>query len=147
MGNAQIDLSNGVLPRHDPLARDGATVSWRPAGMSDAGPDMSEEIEDVRQLLLEHATFPGVLSEHLARAVASASMGPNHLWQDLGFTDRGQLNAFMSTYFNALMALNHKNMRWKKFFYRMLCERAEVLICKSPHCEQCEDQPKCFEPD
>lgn len=151
MGNAQIDLSGGVLSqRHEPMStgeRELSTVSWGPRDGMVGGLDMSEEIEDLRLLLLEHATFPGVLSEQMARAVAVASMGPNHLWQDLGFTDRSQLNTLMGTYFGRLMALNSKNMRWKKFFYRMLCERAEVLICKSPHCEQCEDQPKCFEAD
>jgi nitrogen fixation protein NifQ len=111
--------------------------------MTDVSHD--EEVEDVYALLMEHASHPGVLSQHLARALAQASMGPNHLWEDLGLGNRDQLNALMQEYFTALKVLNAKNMRWKKFLYRMLCERADVLICKSPHCEQCEDQPKCFE--
>lgn len=116
--------------------------SWRPP----AGVSMDDEVEDLIALLLEHATHPGVLAQHLARALAVASMGPNHLWEDLGLGSRDQLNALMQEHFTSLKVLNAQHMRWKKFLYRMLCERADMLICKSPHCEQCEDQPKCFEP-
>lgn len=116
-----------------------------PVWTASSGVTMDEEIEDLVQLLLEHATHPGVLAVHLARALAVASMGPNHLWQDLGLGDRAQLNALMREHFTSLSRLNSGNMRWKKFFYRQLCERADILICKSPHCEQCDDKPLCFE--
>lgn len=106
-----------------------------------------DEIDDLVVLLMEHASHPGVLARHLARAIAVASMGPNHLWEDLGLRDRDQLNALMQEHFTALRQRNARNMRWKKFLYRMLCERADILICKSPHCAQCDDQPLCFEPD
>jgi nitrogen fixation protein NifQ len=112
--------------------------------MPPEGVPLDEEVDDLVALLMEHASYPGVLAQHLAKALAVACMGPNHLWQDLGLGDRGQLNALMREHFTALNTLNCQNMRWKKFFYRLLCERAEVPICKSPHCEQCEDQPKCF---
>ena len=106
-----------------------------------------DEIDDLMVLLLEHASHPGVLARHLACAIAVASMGPNHLWEDLGLRDRDQLNALMQEHFTALRQRNAHNMRWKKFLYRLLCERADILICKSPHCAQCDDQPQCFEPD
>jgi nitrogen fixation protein NifQ len=118
-----------------------ATGPWQPP----ANALLDDEVQDVIALLLEHATYPGVLAQYLAQGLAVACMGPNHLWQDLGFTDRAQLNALMQEHFTSLKALNVHNMRWKKFFYRTLCERAEILICKSPHCEQCEDQPLCFD--
>jgi nitrogen fixation protein NifQ len=38
-------------------------------------------------------------------------------------------------------------MKWKKFFYRQLCLREEILICKSPTCADCCDQAKCFGPE
>jgi nitrogen fixation protein NifQ len=38
-------------------------------------------------------------------------------------------------------------MKWKKFFYRQLCERAGVPICKSPHCAECCDRALCFGPE
>lgn len=112
---------------------------------ADEGGQHDDEIEDLVALLMEHATYPGVLSRHLARALAEASMGPNHLWEDLGLLNRVQLNELMQEHFTSLRVLNVNNMRWKKFFYRTLCERADILICKSPHCEQCDDKPQCFE--
>jgi len=121
--------------------------STQPVWAAPGGVSVDEEVEDLVVLLLAHATYPGVLAQHLARALAVASMGPNHLWQDLGLGDRGQLNALMQEHFTALKVRNAGNMRWKKFFYRQLCEQADILICKSPHCEQCEDKTICFEPD
>jgi hypothetical protein len=132
---AKMPIEFGVPPQHVGAGQ----------GMAPAGVCMDEEIDDLEALLLEHATYPGVLSRYLARALAVASMGPNHLWEDLGLGSREQLHALMQEHFSALKALNSGHMRWKKFFYRMLCERAEIMICKSPHCSQCEDQPKCFE--
>jgi nitrogen fixation protein NifQ len=114
---------------------------WQPP----VGVPLDDEVEDVVALLMAHATYPGVLAQYLAQALAVACMGPNHLWQDLGLGDRAQLNALMQEHFSSLKALNVGNMRWKKFFYRKLCELAEIPICKSPHCEQCEDQPLCFD--
>jgi nitrogen fixation protein NifQ len=104
-----------------------------------------DEVDDLVVLLMEHATYPGVLAHHLALALAQASMGPNHLWEDLGLGGREQLNALMQEHFTSLKLLNSGNMRWKKFLYRLLCERADILICKSPHCEQCEDVGICFD--
>lgn len=141
MSNMQTSTLHWALPIEItslPASRSGSP--WQPQ----AGAQGDDEVDDIEALLLAHATYPGVLAQHLARALAVASMGPNHLWQDLGLGERSQLNALMQEHFTTLKALNVHNMRWKKFFYRSLCERAEILICKSPHCEQCEDQPACF---
>ncbi len=132
---------NAVASRLD---QSGLTT-WLPA--MGAAVSLDDEVNDLVALLREHATHPGILSEHLARALAVASMGAHHLWEDLGLASRDQLQALMQEHFTSLKALNTHNMRWKKFFYRMLCERADILICKSPHCAQCEDQPKCFAPE
>ena len=99
------------------------------------------------ELLLEHESQPGAESRWLACAVATASMAENHLWQDLGLPDRAALNALMLTRFTALKLKNAGDMKWKKFFYRQLCERAEVLICKSPTCGECADFAACFGPE
>jgi nitrogen fixation protein NifQ len=62
----------------------------------------------------------------------------------MGLPSRDALNALMQDRFASLKALNANNMRWKKFLYRELCVRADVLICKSPSCDQCVDEPVCF---
>lgn len=105
-----------------------------------------DEFDDLVALLLDHAEAGphDVLSRWLAHAVATAATGANHLWQDLGLPDRSELNRLMQAHFGALKRRNAGDMKWKKFFYRCLCEQAEVLVCKSPSCAACSDQPLCF---
>jgi nitrogen fixation protein NifQ len=109
-----------------------------------------DEVADLMALLLDHAD-PVRGREAQRRAVAEmvalACLGDNHLWQDLQFDSRAELSALMRHWFPALVAKNHADMKWKKFLYRQLCEREEILICKSPSCAVCSDQPKCFGPE
>lgn len=104
----------------------------------------ADEFDELLALLLEHRVSPGEKEAWLAYAVATAAMGQNHLWQDMGLPSRKHLSRFMTAYFPTLAALNSGDMKWKKFFYRQLCERAEVPICKSPSCAQCCDYGVCF---
>lgn len=112
----------------------------------DAGID-GDEFDDLVALLLAHAGDAGRASRWLAHAIATACMGANHLWQDMGLPSRDALNALMQRHFAPLKTRNAQNMRWKKFLYRELCVQAEVLICKSPSCAQCVDEPVCFGPE
>lgn len=116
------------------------------AGLSaDEGDDcLAPEEPDLRALLLEHRSRGLVEEEWLAHIVARRSLGAGHLWQDLGLTDRGDLSALMRRHFTALVELNNRDMKWKKFFYRQLCQREGVVICKSPNCEVCSDKTLCF---
>lgn len=106
-----------------------------------------DEFGDILGLLLDHAARRDESTRHLAGLVARACLGENHLWQDLGLPSRQILSALMREHFPALYAKNTGNMRWKKFFYRQLCERAAVLICKSPSCGVCCDYAECFGPE
>ena len=108
-----------------------------------------DEVEDVRRLVLAHAdpaAGPPEWAHAAATAVAVACLGEQHLWQDLLLPHRGELNRLLRHWFPAIVARNSGDMKWKKFFYRQLCEQAEVLICKSPSCGVCEDYARCFEP-
>lgn len=112
----------------------------------DAGPDTIEE-PDLRRLLLDHASdgYAGTaLTEALAAIVARTCQGANHLWEDLGLCNRGELSAMLKRHFRPLAEANTGNMRWKKFFYRQLCELEGIRICKSPNCEICTDYRLCF---
>ena len=71
-------------------------------------------------------------------------MRDNHLWQDMGLPNRALLSRLMAHNFPALAARNVGDMKWKKFFYRQLCEQANVPICKSPNCADCVDYRVCF---
>ncbi|MBL8346912.1 MAG: nitrogen fixation protein NifQ [Rubrivivax sp.] len=110
----------------------------------------NDEVADLVALLLEHAdpaAGPPDETERVALTVAVASLGDNHLWQDLQLASRAELSALMRRWFPALVAKNHGDMKWKKFLYRELCRREEILICKSPSCEVCSDRPVCFGPE
>ena len=114
--------------------------------MADRPEPRSDEIDDLTSLLLP-ATAPEADPEHaraIAHALACASLGDNHLWQDLHLPSRQQLTELIATWFPVMAARNHSNMKWKKFFYRQLCEREEILICKSPSCAVCDDYRACF---
>jgi nitrogen fixation protein NifQ len=106
-----------------------------------------DEFDEIVELLLEHRASNREQETWLAYAIATASMGNKHLWQDLGLPSRSVLSALMTTHFPSLAAKNRGDMKWKKFFYRQLCERAGVPICKSPHCADCCDYRLCFGPE
>jgi nitrogen fixation protein NifQ len=105
------------------------------------------EFDDLLDLLLAHRSRRDEPSEWLARAVAAACLGNNHLWQDLGLPNRQVLSDLLQQHFTALYARNTGNMKWKKFFYKQLCERAEVNLCKAPSCKVCSDYAQCFGPE
>jgi len=119
---------------------------WREQAEAAARPAL-HEFDDLVALLMDHSAVDAPDSKWIAHAVATASMADNHLWQDLGLPSRVELNALMQTRFTALKAKNSGDMKWKKFFYRQLCEAAEVLICKSPSCAECCDYSVCFGPE
>ncbi|QWA13538.1 nitrogen fixation protein NifQ [Sodalis ligni] len=84
----------------------------------------------------------------LNQLIARGSLGFSHLWQDLGLSSREELRELMTDCFPELVRMNHRNMRWKKFFYRQLClADSGEINCRSPSCEQCIEQESCFAPE
>lgn len=111
-----------------------------------AGEDQLEE-PDLRALLYEHRSTNGLEAVWLSTIIARRSQGANHLWQDLGLFDRTELNRLMDRHFHSLRRRNSGDMKWKKFFYRQLCEREGIAICKAPTCDACSDVADCFGPE
>ena len=111
------------------------------------GFDAYDEFDEIVELLLEHRASNREQETWLAYAIASAAMGENHLWQDMGLPSRKVLSQLMMAHFPTLAAKNSADMKWKKFFYRQLCERAGVPICKAPRCADCCDYRVCFGPE
>lgn len=103
-----------------------------------------DEFDDLVALLLDHRSGDSEETEWLARAVATACFGDNHLWQDMGLPSRTVLSELLRRYFTALHDKNEGNMKWKKFFYKQLCERAHINVCKAPSCRVCSDYLQCF---
>lgn len=112
------------------------------AGLS---PDPSSEEETLLvNLLMARRSGPEPLAGWLAVLIARRAMQPDHLWQDLGLNDRGELNRLLARHFRTLHAGNTGNMRWKKYFYRVLCEAEGFALCAAPSCSVCTDFVDCF---
>ncbi len=138
IGLADDDLG-GLMERWFPQALDVFERSCQYA----AAPD-DDEIEMVRALLLANRSTDGEDSRWLAFMVARRALEPNHLWEDLGLRDRAELSRLLSRHFAPLATRNTKNMRWKRFFYRMLCESDGLVMCSTPVCSNCRDFDLCF---
>lgn len=114
------------------------------AGTRGAGFD---EFEDLLSLLLEHRSDESRETLWLAHAITACCMGEDHLWQDMGLPNRQALSDLLSHYFTSLFARNTGGMRWKKFFYKQLCDRNGAFVCRSPSCAECVEYANCFGPE
>ncbi len=127
-------------------------TAWAPASRSAilyAPPppsiDFDEEELQLLKLFQSHRGDDSRETKWIAAALARRSMSPNHLWQDLGLFNRDELGRLMRERFPELAAKNQQNMRWKKFFYRCLCELEGFTLCAAPCCAECSDQHVCFD--
>jgi nitrogen fixation protein NifQ len=87
------------------------------------------------------STLSGTL---LARLLAARAARPGHLWVAMGLFDRAELSAAIKRHLPALFAANHQGMRWKRFFYKQICEQRGGTLCKSPVCGDCSEYELCF---
>ncbi|BAP88478.1 NifQ family protein [Burkholderiales bacterium GJ-E10] len=110
-------------------------------------PSGIDEFDDLLALLREHAATRDEANDWLAHCIASAAMGEMHLWQDMGLPGRALLSDLFFNYFPTLAAGNTGDMKWKKYLYRELCERAGIRVCRSPRCDDCPDRARCFGPE
>jgi nitrogen fixation protein NifQ len=137
----------GLLARWFPCAELALGLAWpEPAG-EECVESRYDELEDLVGLLNEHADpHAGTADEVncVAHALAYACLGENHLWQDLYLPSRRELSVLIGHWFPKLAAKNTHDMKWKKFFYKQLCEREELFICKAPSCGVCSDYTMCF---
>jgi nitrogen fixation protein NifQ len=125
--------------------------NWAPGAAPflhiEAQPDtiaFDEEEDQLRELL---ERFRGDASRETSWMIAiltKRSMSPRHLWQDLGLARREELGRLIGERFPELAARNSNNMKWKKFFYRSLCELEGFVLCAAPTCRECSDFHNCF---
>jgi len=108
-----------------------------------AGEDAIEE-PDYRALLLDGRARGTETEDWLAHVVARRSLRPEHLWVSLGLRNRRELSDMLFRHFPAVAARNVRGMRWKKFFYREMCQAEGVYVCKSPVCDTCPDFGECY---
>ena len=108
--------------------------------------DFSRMLEksDLEQLLRQFAVLENDEVEWLIGILVAACLGNDHLWQDLGLWSRTELSGFLNHNFPRLAKLNSKDMKWKKFLYKQLCEAEGLYVCRAPSCEVCKDYEQCF---
>ncbi|ABK43720.1 NifQ family protein [Magnetococcus marinus MC-1] len=108
-----------------------------------------DEIDELLELLGSHAdhSLPGGQGDAMAHILAAGCLGHNHLWEDLGLWSRQRLSSLILTNFPRLSAKNDRNMKWKRFFYKQLCEQEGVYTCRAPSCAVCGDYALCFGPE
>lgn len=103
-----------------------------------------DELVMVRDLLLANSWTGGETGRWLAHMIARRAMEPSHLWEDLGLRNRDELSRLLNRHFAPLASRNTRGMRWKRFFYRMLCEDDGFVMCATPVCTDCCDFESCF---
>jgi nitrogen fixation protein NifQ len=107
----------------------------------------SLEWDELRHLLRSHRAGRDLSELFIADIVCSGCLGSDHLWQDLGLFNRGELSALMQRNFPTLAARNDRDMKWKKFLYKQLCIAEGIYACRAPSCEECVDYAVCFGPE
>lgn len=106
-----------------------------------------EEKGELIALLADHRAGRDRSEAWMSVIVATGCMANDHLWQDLGLWSRRDLSELMARNFPTLAAKNDRDMKWKKFLYKQLCEREGVYLCRAPSCAVCCDYAKCFGPE
>ncbi|MDA8328519.1 MAG: nitrogen fixation protein NifQ [Betaproteobacteria bacterium] len=130
-----------LLAQHFPAAHDVLSDALDARG----SPDRVDEFNDLLALILEHRNDDSQQTKWLAYALASGCMGNDRLYVDMGFPDRSVLSGLLEQHFTALYRRNIDGaMKWKKFFYKQLCERADVQLCPAPSCQVCHEYSICF---
>lgn len=109
-----------------------------------ASPAIAEEESNLRDILGMNAAHASPFELLLARMIARRCLRPNHLWQDLGLRNRAELTMVMARHFPRLAKRNSNDMKWKKFFYRMMCSATGFSLCAAPVCGECDDFDACF---
>lgn len=134
------DVFLGLIGEHFPGLEPGQLA----APGREGGTQRDDERDDVFQLLHGHCVGLSESESWMAKIVAMACQGQDHLWQDLGLWSRNQLSELMARNFPVLAAKNDKNMKWKKFLYKQLCITEGIYTCRAPSCEVCTDYDNCF---
>lgn len=93
----------------------------------------------IRDLLWRSSNRRTTLERHLACMIARRAQRPNHLWQDMGLQSRTELGRLMGRHFRVMVKRNSRDMKWKKFLYRVICRDEGLGFCTAPSCSECDD--------
>lgn len=110
------------------------------------GDGLGIEWDDIFRLLLEARANESPSEYWLAKILSVACLARAHLWEDLGLWSRPTLTTLIARNFPPLAAQNSKNMRWKKFLFKKLCDEGGRYLCRAPSCDECNEREFCFAP-
>jgi nitrogen fixation protein NifQ len=117
-----------LMARHFPSIDAAPAVEVTPVSLS--ARDEVDKFHDLVTLLGTHDSIDNDESRWLAHAIATGTMGSNHLWEDMGLPSRAVLSQLTEHHFTGTFIRNVGDMRWKKFFYRQLCgECVDYHVC------------------
>ncbi|MGZ8153346.1 MAG: nitrogen fixation protein NifQ [Methylococcaceae bacterium] len=102
------------------------------------------EKDDLVNLLKMYSQTDAAGTDWIIAVIVAGCLGSDHLWQDLGLWSRSQLSEMLHYNFPELAARNDKDMKWKKFLYKQLCEAEGLYLCRAPSCDVCIDYGKCY---
>ncbi len=112
-----------------------------------APPQINADVEDVLFSFVPadaEATSPAWL---LAQILAARAAHKGHLWVAMGLLKRPQLTAAIRRHLPELAEANNKEMRWKRFLFKRVCDLGGGVMCKTPNCGDCSDFALCFVTD
>jgi nitrogen fixation protein NifQ len=137
-------ILQNFFPGTDPsdLARHSAPTAGPP-------PELNAE---VLTILLSHVPQdangrPVRTARWLAQTIAARAAQPGHLWVAMGLFERPELSAAIRRHLPSLAAANSRNMRWKRYLFKQVCNLHGARLCKSPDCGVCSDYALCFAPE
>jgi nitrogen fixation protein NifQ len=106
-----------------------------------------DERDELARLMLMDKAGDTPSEVWMAHVIAAGCMASDHLWHDLGLWHRADLTALMRRNFPPLAARNVRDMKWKRFLYKQLCDAEGIYTCRAPSCEVCADYHGCFGPE
>lgn len=108
--------------------------------------DAPAEFRDLVALLLAHRSLDADLqhADWLAHAIAAASLGSRHLWQDIGLAGRDAVGRLLEQHFQPLYRRNTKDIKWKRFLFAELGVLQGRPGLQPPKCHHCDEFTVCF---
>jgi len=103
-----------------------------------------DEADELVRLMLMDKAGASPSEVWMAHVVAAGCLADDHLWSDLGLWQRADLTDLMRRNFPALAARNTKDMKWKRFLYKQLCDAEGIYLCRAPSCSVCLEYDACF---
>jgi hypothetical protein len=101
-------------------------------------------LDQLIQFIWGYRKDDNCIAKLTAGAIASASFGSQHLWQDLGLAGREEVTYLLESYFPNLASRNVNNFKWKKFLFMELGIAIGVKNLRPPKCKGCDQFKVCF---